>query len=135
MTSHFDKERIAHIQSRVEDYLYALGIQEDVRFTVGHASFTDTNCRIQLDVDVIRDGKVVSQEAEDWKRYAEKAGFGFGVGSTFEHHELGRCQIVGWSRRKRKFPVIVRQADTGKRYKMSVSALKMQLALAKPEEV
>ena len=134
MTSRFDKERVEHIQKMLEEHLEVLGDELNVQFTVGHASFTDTNCRIQLDVDVIRDGKVVSQEAEDWKIYAPAGGIdGIEVGHQFKHHELGMVEVVGWARRKRKFPVIVKHVGTRKRYKLTVASA--ILALAKPEKV
>ena len=136
MTSKFDKERVAHIQGCLEGRLRSLGTELSVQFTVGHASFSETNCRIQLDVDVIRDGKVVSQEAEDWKRYATMYKIhDVDVGYQFEHHELGKCEVVGWSRRKRKFPVIFKQVSTGERFKISGAAFKAILGFAKREAV
>jgi len=64
-----DKAQVRTLRNKLQDQLADFG--DDYQVKVGNASFSDNNVTFKVTVSVVGDdGKVITQEAEDFQHYA-----------------------------------------------------------------
>jgi len=96
-----------------------------VEFRRGRGVYGGANGSLKIEISTIGDdGKAITQEAEDYKRYASwhemdptALGREFSVG-------IYRYTIVGLKPKSPKYPVIGRRISDGKEYKFTPSVVK-----------
>jgi hypothetical protein len=118
-----DRVRIAHIEARATKVLNELGDELGVRFSFGSGRFNSNNAKLQLQVAVVQDGKVMDEKSTAWKKYADMYGF--------NQDDLGKVilirgsefRITGLNPNRPKYPVSADKVATGKGYKLETATV------------
>lgn len=68
----------------------------------------------------VEGGVTVTKEAQAFLDHCTYLGLQTeDLGREFSHPSLGSCRVIGYKPRNRKFPMIVEQKESGKRYKLA----------------
>jgi len=94
---------------------------------VGNASFSLNNATFKVEIAPLVDGKAITQEEEDFKRYATS----YGLKPEDFNREFQwageSCVLIGCKPRSTKFPLLVKKAN-GKIYKFPASTVRLALS-------
>ena len=112
------------LQSKLDNLI------EGVKFDLGNIRFTSTNATIKVNMSLVGgSGEVQTEEKNNWKRYAPLEGLPEdGIGKRiYVSGNSGRklVEIIGFSSRSRKYPILVKDVLTGKIFKYGVYPIQM----------
>jgi hypothetical protein len=125
----FTRSDVRTLHDDIVDALSVVAKKHDIVINYKGASFTSDKINVKLEVCAIKDGKAFDQSREDFTRLASLYSLiPDMLDTTFVH--LGKTfKITGLSPRKPKFPVLVIDVTTGKKYKFPVLTVKSALQL------
>jgi hypothetical protein len=111
------------ITADINAALASIAKTHGVQIKVGNGSFTTDNATIKIEVASIGDnGLAKTKEATDFERYATSFGLKpEDLGTVFESRGV-KYTLIGAKSRSTKYPLLAKCIDTGKVYKMPVSA-------------
>lgn len=127
------RSNIAQIRADIDAALKAVAAKHGVDFTLGRIVFNENEFRGKL-TGVARGAaglpnvtpgnpEILALAKNTWL-------FGptFDITKEYKHPTLGTVKVVGYNSKAHKFPVIIAQVGTGKRYKTTVSTVKSFIA-------
>ena len=127
------KTNLLQIRADIDAALKAVAAKHGIDFTLGRIVFNENEFRGKL-TGVARgaaglpavapvDPEMLALAKNTWL-------FGptFDITKEYKHPTLGTVKVVGYNGKARKFPVIIDQVGTGKRYKTTVSTAKSFIA-------
>ena len=74
MINKFDQKTCKELKDAVMRALGSVGDQYGVKFLDKSGNFTDSTMSFRIEAAIIRDGQVLSREAEDFKNYTYRHG-------------------------------------------------------------
>jgi hypothetical protein len=123
-----DRQKAKLLREAMQEALKQVETDVGVSINIGSISYNDNTASVKVEVaDVNENGEVYNKEAEDYKKYASSYGLDpASLGKSFCHG--GKIFIVtGLSTRKRKYPVMAKDAQTGKKYKFPTDVVNLYL--------
>jgi len=118
MVTQMSRDNCSAIAIRIDEKLEELGKELGVSIKTGNGTYKKQEVTFKLKVSILDESGESKQGFEDFIRYALSFGFNkedFGKDFTSKGRiSKGRqFKIVGWDRRKRKYPVVVKEIHTG----------------------
>ena len=120
----FDRQSLRALRVDLDTAMATIAAKYGVQLNAGNISFTSETATIKVNACVIRNGTVVTKEAQAFEQYKGIEGLeAFSVGDSVQ---LGGKQyvIAGYKARSSKNPVCV--SRDGRTYRATVDAIKMQ---------
>jgi hypothetical protein len=128
----FTKDQISQIRKDLDAALAQVTAKHKVAFSIGTIRFDSRTMRCKLEginqtVGVIGDMEDPTVGARDGILSFNLRNYGinklpreFAFGNLYVCGSVGSAEIVGYNTRAHKYPFIVKQAKTGKRYRVSM---------------
>lgn len=128
-----DKVSAARIRAELDALLDHLR-EKGVAAVIGRGLYTDTQITFKVTIAEERpDGLVMTKEAGDFQRLAVSMGMRpEWLGRVF-YHCGKKYRLLGYYSRRRKYPILVQEVATGKKYKFTKMMLTDSLARANSE--
>ena len=124
MTAPLAKSSVAAIREDLNAAFKAVAAKHGVDFTLGTIRFNADTMGVKL--TGVRRGAggtsattTVSPELVALKKKAYLLGATFDETKTYSSPSLGRVRVIGFKAAAKKYPFIVQQVSTGKRYKIT----------------
>jgi hypothetical protein len=115
------KSVVQNMRLDIDRALVEVSRKYGVSLSTGNATFTSEHIKFKLNAAIIQNGVVVDPAVQEFKRYATMYGIpqtALGTKIQIAHRDF---IISGFCRRKRKFPVMAKDARSGRMFKLSVS--------------
>lgn len=128
----FDNVTYRALSKEINEALAAIAAKHSIKIGVagGKLGIGAKNLEIKLALSVVENGKVVSKEAEAFKRYAKLEGLEpTDLGRQFTFTARGRKEtykITGYATKAKQYPILAEGPD-GRTYKFDVSDVKRGL--------
>jgi hypothetical protein len=120
-----DKQTVRNLRERLQELLDSHGGNFGAySIRIGNGSFTENNITFKLEVSAIKNGEVLSREAEDFKMFATVYGLkaeDFGKSFKSNGHTF---KIVGLKPKSGKYPVLAERED-GRKFKFGTEHIKL----------
>lgn len=103
----FDSKSVDAIAKEIERAVEAIGKKHSIDISIGGGKFSGTNVELKLRIaQVTSSGKIMTREAEDFKRHAAH----FGLEPTYLHCKFmvngSEYEIIGLKPRSYKYPIL-----------------------------
>lgn len=125
------KANVANLRKELEAALKIVAQKTGVDFTVGIIRYDASTARCKIE-GVVRGatGAVapVSPKEAALGRYAYLLGNAFDENKEYRCPSLGVIKVVGYNAKAHKYPFIVQQKTTGKKYKFTTLSVKNMVA-------
>ena len=123
----FDKPACKLLAGEIQFTLMKLGKKYGVEIMTGNGTYTSDTYTLKLNVSRISNGKVLSKEANDFKRYAAMHGLkAADLGRTFSSG--GRTfKITGFNTKAHKYPIMGECVKSKTGFKFPVDHVKLLL--------
>ena len=107
-----DRAAVKSLRDEMSAALKAVAARHGIEITVGNASFSHTNAKFSVALAVKdKRGKVLSAEAEAFKRHAERFGLvPEDLNKSFKYADR-KYTITGCLPRSRRYPILARRDD------------------------
>ena len=116
------KTQVANARKELDAALALVAAKIGIDFTVGRIVFTESTFRCKLEA-VVRGATgaaaPVNVKSVALQRNAYLLGNTFDETKNYRSPSLGTVKFVGYNAAARKYPFVVLQVSTGKRYKLS----------------
>lgn len=119
----FTRTNLNDLRADLNEVLERYGNQAGLDIKIGNISYSDHDATIKIEAKLPdASGNIVSAEEKAYNIYAKMDGINIPVNGFAKSPSLGKVRMVGYKTRNRKYPYIVEQVSSGKRYKMGTSS-------------
>lgn len=117
------------ISNEIESALKGIEQKYGVKIESKGGTFTSNNYTLRLAISLIKDGEVITKEAEAFKANAEFYGLNASdLGKRFTSPSGKAFEIIGLNTRARKYKILAREVGTNKVYKFSAESVGLYLS-------
>jgi len=121
------RKEVMELQKRIVQELEDLGKELGVEFGLGRATYTDNNATFKVTASDIVDGQALSPIVEDFNLFASQFGLKKSdLGRVF-HRNGDAYKIIGLKRKAHKYPILIEDVSTGRKFKVSTDIVKSYL--------
>jgi len=112
--NHFEKKDVNDLRFKMLMALERMGQEIGMRFEIGNIRYTDFDVKCQV-FGYLPQGK--PQIETDYEKNQKMQNL-YPLGKIIDAPRINECKILGLKPRARKYPLIVEQIKTGKRYRL-----------------